>query len=421
MPEHKIGYVLKVYPRFSETFIVTEILAREAQGEKVEIFALRHSTDPRFHPELARVQAPLSYVPRPFKASEAWAVLARAQATIPDFGARLAEVLPDVVDTEASEVHQGIDLAATITERGITHLHCHFANLSVKVAEIASRITGVPYSVTTHAKDLFHESVDHARLERTLRHADHVVTISDYNRRFLARNFPEHATDLHLIYNGLELDRFPYADPRPPGETLHVVGVGRLVEKKGFDVLIEAAATAHAAGLPLRVTIAGGGDHDQPLRDLAAARGVAHLVEFLGPRTQREIGDLLRSADVFAAPCVVGADGNADGLPTVLLEAMAMGVPVIATRVTGIPEVVHNAGAAEQPQTGVLLDPGDVQGLARAFATVAEATWDRVAVARAARALVEAHFDSRRQAGQLRDLLPTPTTHGTHRPDLEAH
>lgn len=405
MTGHRIGYVLKVYPRFSETFVVTEILAREAQGEDIEIFALRHSTDPRFHPELARVQAPLTYVPRPFKATEAWEVVLRAQGAVPGFAKNLAALLPELSDADPTVVHQGIELATLITERGITHLHCHFANISAQVAEIASRLTGVPFSVTTHAKDLFHESVSHTRLERTLRHADHVVTISEYNRRFLDATFPGRTEHVHLVHNGLELGRFPYREPSPPGGRLHVVGVGRLVEKKGFDVLIEAAARAHGRGLPLRVSIAGGGELEQDLRNLARVRGVEDVVEFLGPRTQREIVELLREADVFAAPCVVGADGNADGLPTVLLEAMAIGVPVVATAVTGIPEVVRNGSSVTSP-TGILLEPGDVAGLAEAFATVADPGWDRRGTTASARVLVETTFDSRAQAGTLRALLP---------------
>lgn len=413
MTQHRIGYVLKVYPRFSETFIVTEILAREAQGEQIEIFALRHTTDTRFHPELARVQAPLTYIHRPFKASEAWEVMAHAQRVIPEFGNRLANLLADLESTEASEVHQGIELACSVVTRGITHLHCHFANLSVKVAEIASRLTGVPFSVTTHAKDLFHESVSHARLQRTFRWADHVVTISEFNRQFLLGNFPEKfastATPLHLVHNGLELSRFPYAPPSEPTAPLHIVGVGRLVEKKGFDVLIRAAAAAQSGGLELKVTLAGGGDREASLRELAQELGMSDKINFLGPRTQREVVDLLREADVFAAPCVVGADGNADGLPTVLLEAMAMGVVVIASSVTGIPEVVRNGHPGSDAQTGILLEPGDVDALAQAFATVADPAWDRVSVTRAGRQVVESQFDSRVQARRLAALLPGHT------------
>lgn len=417
MSDHRIGYVLKVYPRFSETFIVTEILAREAHGENIEIFALRHSTDPRFHPELARVQAPLTYIRRPFKASESWDVIKRAQHVIPDFGNRFAQLLPDIAEMEASDVNQGIELACAVVERGITHLHCHFATLSVDVAQIASRLTGVPFSVTTHAKDLFHESVCHDRLGKIFDQADHVIAISEYNRQFLFKNFPQISHKVHLVYNGLELARFPYTVKSLPEKSLHIVGVGRLVEKKGFDVLIQAAALAQGQGLDLKVTIAGGGQLAESLQKLAHDTGMANHIEFLGPRTQREVKEVLRLADVFAAPCVVGADGNADGLPTVLLEAMAMGVPVIATRVTGIPEVVDN-GSDGKERTGILLEPGDSKALAQAFVEVADPEWDRAGISQAARDRVEADFDSRAQARTLHHLLPALSSeHHLHTKD----
>jgi glycosyltransferase involved in cell wall biosynthesis len=411
MSAPRIGYVLKVYPRFSETFVVTEILAREAQGEQLEIFALRHSTDPRFHPELARVQAPVRHVPRPERASEGWAVLARAADVVPGFGERLAALLPDLARTEASEVHQGVALAVAVVERGITHLHAHFASLPARVAEIAARLTGVPFTVTTHAKDIFHESVDPVRLRRTLEHAHDVVAISEYNRRHLRDAFPEHARKLRLVRNGLELARFPYRDPGPVGETLRVVAVGRLVEKKGFAGLVRAVAARRDDDARLDVTIAGGGELEAGLRALVAELGLEDVVQLVGPRTQAEVGRLLRAADVFVAPCVVGADGNADGLPTVLLEAMAMGVPVIASDVTGIPEVVRSSG----PRTGVLVPAGDHDELVRALAVVAGPGFDRTATARAARAVVERDYDSAGQAAALRALLPVPTPEGANR------
>ncbi|MEX5269325.1 glycosyltransferase [Kocuria sabuli] len=420
MSGHRIGYVLKVYPRFSETFVVTEILAREAQGEELAIFALRPSTDPRFHPELARVQAPLHRVDRPERASAGWAVLARAAEVVPGFGSRFAALLPELTGTEASEVHQGVALAVQVVEEGITHLHAHFATLAAHVAEIASRLTGVPFSVTTHAKDIFHDSVDPARLRRTLERADHVLTISEYNRRHLTAAFPGQAHRLRLVRNGLELSRFPYRDPAPAGGVLRVAAVGRLVEKKGFDRLARAAARYRAAGGRLSVTIAGGGELDRPLRALIADLGAEDVVELVGPRTQAEIGRLLRTADVFAAPCVVGADGNADGLPTVLLEAMAMGVPVIATDVTGIPEVVRNTA----PRTGLLVPADDDDALVGALATVAGSGFDRIGTARAARALVDRDYDSAAQAAALRALLPSrtpsaPVSVPAPRPDSE--
>lgn len=406
-PATRVGYVLKVYPRFSETFVVTEILAREAAGQELDIFALRPTTDTRFHPEIARVQAPVHHLPKPVKLSDSWARLAQARLVLPDFDTRFAALLPMLTRLEATEVVQGVDLAVRAHERRITHLHAHFASMASRVAFVAAGLLAVPFSVTTHAKDLFHDGVDRALLGDVLGAAAHVVAISDYNRSFLLTEFPELTSRTVLIHNGLELDRFPYADPAPPGTPLRVLGVGRLVEKKGFSLLVDAAARLAAAGQPVQVRIAGEGDLRTTLQQQIDTAGLTGQVTLTGPRSQAELQDLLRWADVMTAPCVVGADGNADGLPTVLLEAMAMGVPVIASDVTGIPEAVHN-GAPAAPATGQLIPTGNLDAMVEALRQVARPDHPRIAQARAARALVERHFDARVQSALLSGLHTRP-------------
>jgi len=357
----RTAYVVKVYPRFSETFIVTEILAREAAGESLEIFALRPTTDTRFHPEIARVQAPVHFIAKPYKLADAWQVFARATAAIPGFAERYAALLPELAGYDAADVYQAVDLACSVAERGITHLHAHFGSLAGQTAEIAALLAGIEYSVTTHAKDLFHESVDPARLGRTVARAHHIVTISEYNRALLHRDHPDSAGHIHLVYNGLELDRFPFTAPEPLSVTavrpLRVAAVGRMVEKKGFFDLVAAVGRLRERGVPVTVRIAGEGELFTAVQTAVAEAGLSDSITLLGARTQEEIRALLGWADVFAAPSIVGADGNADGLPTVLLEAMASGVPCVASTVTGIPEAVVDG------VTGLLHAPGDVDGL----------------------------------------------------------
>lgn len=400
LSEH-IGYVVKVYPRFSETFVVTEILAREAAGEQISIFALRPTTDARFHPELARVQAPVTHLPRPHRLFQEWDVIARAQRELPDFGTRYGELMPLLVKMEPSDVVQGIDLALRVQAAGITHLHVHFATAAARAATIASALTGVPFTVTTHAKDLFHESVDPELLKGILNRATNVIAISDYNRRFLTEQVdPALAERVRLVNNGLELERFAYRDPVAPRDPMRVLAVGRLVEKKGFCHLIEAAAELTAAGQRLEVRIVGDGDLADELAAQVTELGLGGVVELTGPLSQSELIGQLDWADVMVAPCIVGADGNADGLPTVLLEAMATGVVCVATDVTGIPEAIHDG-------TGILLsqDPAGLSAaVADALRQVADPGFDRVAVARAARAKVEESFDTRKQTAKLREL-----------------
>lgn len=400
----RIGYVLKVYPRFSETFIVTEILAREAHGDDLRVYALRPTTDPRFHPEIARVAAPVSWVPRPLKPTEMWLQMSTSLLDA-SMRRRFADIMPALAGLPGDEVAQGLALGRAVVEDGITHLHAHFATLAARTAWIASRLTGVPYTVTTHAKDIFHESVDPVWLRRVCVDADRVVAISKFNEEHLRAELVGTDARVSLRYNALELSRFTYRPPTVPSGTLRVAAVGRLVPKKGLTDLVQAVHLLTAAGLRVSLDIAGEGPQRPVLEAQIADLGLSDRVRLLGPRTQDEVRGLLRGAHVFVAPCVPAADGNVDGLPTVVLEAMACGTPVIATAVTGLPEVVHHG------RTGLLAPPGDPQALAGALRDLAEGAVDPVPLAEAARALVEESFDSRRQAAVLSGWQNDPKEH----------
>ncbi|MCM6764295.1 glycosyltransferase [Rathayibacter sp. ZW T2_19] len=393
----RTAYVLKVYPRFSETFVVSEILAREAAGEDLVIVSLRAPDDPRFHPELARVSAPVRYLDKPLKASALWQGL-RAAEQSPELMESVARLLPELLRASPEDASQAVQLAAAVQREGVTHLHAHFASSATTVARLASLLTGVPYSFTAHAKDLFHESVDAADLQRKLADASFAVTVSDYNVLHLAARFPGAAGRVRRVYNGLELERFAFS-PRPERTgVLRVAAVGRLVEKKGFALLVDAAAMLAAGGQDVEIEIAGGGELHDALDERIRSAGLESRVRLLGPVPQNGVAALLRRSDVFVAPCIVGVDGNADGLPTVLLEAMATGVPCISTAVTGIPEVIRDG------DTGILCRPGRVDDLARALQRVADPAFDTAGVTARARALVESEFDSRVQARTLAAL-----------------
>ena len=396
----RIGYVVKVYPRFSETFIVTEILARERAGEDIEVIALRHSDDPRFHPELAKVAAPVTFLPRPARPSGVWEHL-RSAAENPILARTIAQHLPELLSADVDDAVQAVALAAHVMRSGITHLHAHFATSATTVARLASLLSAVPYSFTAHAKDLFHESVDQDSLRTKVADAAYVATVSAFNVRFLRLLAPAHEERIHLVPNMIEIDRFRYRAPQPhdADTALRIVAVGRMVEKKGFAVLIDAVAALHAEGLPVALTLAGGGELAAELAQRVSAVGISHLVEMPGPIPQDRVSELLRNADVFVAPCVIGQDGNADGLPTVLLEAMSTGVPCVSTRVTGIPEVIIDR------TTGLLCTPGDVDELTAALRSIAHQDVDTVALSRAARALVEQRHDARRSAARHSELM----------------
>lgn len=390
----KIGYVLKVYPRFSETFIVTEILAREANGEQLDIFALRPTSDARFHPELARIRANVHWVPRPQLGTGFWEELAKSLHH-PELGNRVQQTLSQFVNLPFDEVAQGLALARMAYDQGITHLHAHFASLPGRIAYVASTITGIPFTVTTHAKDIFHNSVDIDWLRRVCGAAQRVIAISKYNERFLTTVLEGTGANIQLCYNALELDRFPYRPPLPLTGTLRVAAVGRLVPKKGFDHLISAIGVLRDEGWDVQLSIGGAGELQDTLQEQIDALGLSEHVCLLGPINQSEVRELIARSHVFVAPCIPTADGNIDGLPTVVLEAMASGIPVIATAVTGLPEVIRDG------ETGVLLEPGDIDGLIAALQQFATGNVDATKLTTNARALIEKHFDSHQQAKTL--------------------
>jgi glycosyltransferase involved in cell wall biosynthesis len=409
----RVGYVLKMYPRFSETFIVSEILAREANGESLAIFSLRPPIDPRFHPELARVSAPVSYIGRPSKPSTLWLALRDATAQHPVLADRIAAALPELLAAEVDDAVQSVILAQRVLDAGITHLHAHFASMATTIARLTSLLTGIPYSFTAHAKDLFHHDVDPVDVAAKLRDAHHTVTVSDYNVDYLRRLHPAAVKRLHLVHNGLELTRFPFREhtPIPDGRstatTLHVVAVGRLVEKKGFALLIDVAARLRSEGMHLRVSIVGDGEHRARLTAQISELGLDNTVRLLGSLPQNDVSAVVARADVFVAPCIVGLDGNADGLPTVILEAMALGVPCIGTDVTGLPEVIRDG------DTGVLCRSDNRDDLHSALLRVTGPGFDSAGVTLRARQLVEAEFDSALQARHLRTLCALPTVTDT--------
>jgi glycosyltransferase involved in cell wall biosynthesis len=280
----RVGYVVKRYPRYSETFIVSEILAHEAQGLPVTIFSLRPPNDTHFQDVLARVRAPVIYLPSEgLKAAELWQAISAAGAELPGLWPALAQAR----GLDAQDVYQAVLLARAAGRHGIGHLHAHFASLATSVARLAARIGGLTYSFTAHAKDVFHESVQADDLRRKLQDAAAVITVSDYNRVYLQQTYDAAAGTVHRVYNGLNLDLFPYAPPweRPPV----IAAVGRLVEKKGFEDLIDACALLAQEGRGFACRIVGAGELAAALQARITRLGLDERVRLVGPRPQHEV------------------------------------------------------------------------------------------------------------------------------------
>ncbi len=380
--EPVIAYVVKRYPRFSETFIVNEILAHEAAGHRVEIISLYPPNDTHFQDAISRVRAPVTYLSDDgLKAAGFWSALERAAELLPGLWEQLAAAR----GAEVREVYQAARLARLVHERGLQLLHAHFASTATEVARLAARFAGIPFTFTAHAKDIFHESAQPDDLRRKLSEAARVITVSEFNVAHLNREFGPAAQRVRRLYNGLHLERFPFVAPQ--SRARRIISVGRLVEKKGFEILIQACALLAQREVAFQCDIIGTGEREAALRGLIADLNLGQHVRLLGPRPQVEVIAAVQSAAVFAAPCVVGVDGNADGLPTVLLEAMALGTPCVATDVTGIPEVVQHE------RTGLQVAQHDVVGLAAALERMLVDATLRGRLAANARAVIERDFN----------------------------
>lgn len=392
----RIGYVVKRYPRYSETFIVNEILAHEAAGVDIEIFSLYPSLDTHFQDILAQVRAPVYYLPnRKVSTHDFWQALETASQVLPNLWADLEQAQGE----HSSDIYQAVGLAQAVREKKLQSLHAHFGTASASVARLASHFAKVPFTFTAHAKDIFHESVDPQDLRKKIRDAAAVVTVSDFNVDYLSKHFDAPETKVTRIYNGLDLERFRFKMERI--NTRRIIAVGRLVEKKGFIDLVEACGILSQRMPNFKCQIIGEGPEEARLRSRIEALNLQDFVEVSIPLPQKEIIRRLECATALAGPFVVGEDGNRDGLPTVLLEAMALGVPCIATDVTGVPEVLRHG------ETGLMVPQHDPRALAASLeALIADEALQR-RLAKNAREMIEKNFDIHVNTKRMREVFAT--------------
>lgn len=391
-----IAYVLKRFPRFSETFILNELLEHEAAGAEVHVYSLLNPPKEPRHAQLSELKAKVMFLKsvatsssnQPAKKDEALF----SGKTPQEISALIAKA--DAVATDA-------------TRHGIKHFHAHFGSDATTVACLAARAVGGTYSFTAHARDIYHTYVSpqaDTRMRRIkLRNAAFVVTVSDYNARHLSALCPE--ARIVRLYNGINLTDFAPVDPATaqPG---HLFAVGRLVEKKGFDVLLKACALLKKRGWSFSLSLVGSGPLEAHLLGQRAALGLEDHVTLHGPLPQEVLIEKMATAQAAVLPCVIAQSGDRDGLPTVLLEAMARGLPVVTTTVSGGPEIVENG------VTGLLCAPGDATSLAAALEDIL-ANPDRAQLMGCAgRQRAERLFDLKANAGRLRSLLRDPSRAG---------
>lgn len=388
----RIGYVLKRFPRFSETFVLNELLALESQGFAPRVWSLLAPPDEPRHARLSELKAEVTLLSG-----------IEAMDTSPD-PADAALFAGQSAASVARLIAKANRIADEAQRSGITHLHAHFASDATTVALLAARRMGGTFSFTAHARDIWRDYVDPAtdaaKRRAKLAAAAFTVTVSDVNAAHLRALCPEATPRIHRLYNGIDLDLFRPA-PAARRHPRLIVAVGRLVEKKGFADLIDACAILRQKGLPFRCRIIGDGPQQAELAARIARHGLGDVVELAGPLPQERLIDALGAATVVTLPCIVTADGDRDGLPTVLLEAMARALPVVTTTVNGGPEIVADG------ETGLVVPPNDPAALARALGRVLSDPRLAQGCGVAGRTRAERLFDLSRNAGQLGRMFRT--------------
>lgn len=378
-----VAFVLKGYPRLSETFIAQEIRGLEQRGIAIHLFSLRKPTDPAIHPIHREIEAPVTYLPeylhwQPLRVLRAWFRVRRLPGYAEAKRRWLSDLRREPNRNRFRRFGQALVLADELPA-DIAWLHSHFLHTPASVTRYAAIIRGLPWSASAHAKDVWTTPTWEKR--EKLAELRWLVTCTRANLIYLRALAPS-ADRVSLVYHGLDMRRFPPPNivrlPRNGTATSPVtlLSVGRAVEKKGYDVLLRALALL-PADLHWRFVHIGGGILLRSLQQQAQSLGLADRIDWLGPQPQDQVLDRYRAADLFVLACRIASDGDRDGLPNVLMEAQSQGLACISTTVSAIPELIIDGA------TGLLVPPGEDQPLAAAIERLIRAPQERERLAMA--------------------------------------
>ena len=338
----EVAYLLERFPSFGQTFCYREVAELERQGVRVHVYSIRRPAGEPKQDWDEQIVRRVHYLP------DENALVSEVDQALP-LG-KISRETREVVEqwgrqSDFLRLYQAVHVGLRLQQSGLRHLHAHFAGMATRTAYWIRQFFGIPYSFTAHANDIFAPRDYVVSLAKLMEGAANIVTVSEYAAGLLRDRYPESATKIHRIYNGVDLSRFHPADF---GSGIPaILSVGRLIEKKGFTDLITACHLLRSRGRGFRCEIIGEGPLEAELRAQIAEAGLQSIVKLAGPLTQSEIALRLANATIFVLPCVREQGGGMDNLPTVIIEAMAAGLPVISTALAGIPEMVEHQGSGE--------------------------------------------------------------------------
>ena len=423
----KIAYIMKGFPRASEPFIANEIYHLEKMGLGIHVFAIQSLSEPIVHSIVKEIKAKITYIPEDASAAEskfsAWhqvnfpqfmrshlhvlvkrplvyiATLVKALYYCVKYRKRPWEKVRNVFYKDF--LRAGYIASKVIRLGDVRHLHGHFCHGSTTMTMFVSKLTGIPYSFTAHAKDIYLPRLNPGDLLRKkISSAQFVVTCTDANRIHLQNICPEKSS-IFTIYHGLDTGRFA---PLPTGaendQVPCILAVGRFVAKKGFRYLIQACQKLKEKGLKFQCCIVGPEDEESGIvRQLIKTFNLENVVSLRSAVSQEELKEIYKDCTVFTLPCQIVDNGDRDGIPNVLAEAMAMGIPVISTAISGIPELVENQ------VNGLLVPQKDVVALTNALEKLLQDPSLRKKLAHEGRKRICQIFDNKTTTKTLKDLF----------------
>jgi len=391
-----LGMILKGYPRISETFISNEIRLLEERGIPVHIFSMRKPRESFCHPSVKKIRARVDYLPETIISRRLPRLLKHNALLAARRPARYALALNLALRrfrrtrksaTLKHLLQAGYLVNFGLAKGGIVHLHAHFAHSPTSVAMFSSLLSGLPFSFTAHAKDIY--TSDPRQLREKLAMAAYAVTCTEYNRCHLMGLGLNGHTPIHRIYHGIDLTLFNDQNPRPmPAPPYRILSIARLAAKKGLPTVLKALARLKQDGIAFDYTLIGDGDDRETILRLIETLGLSDRTRWLGTLPHDVVREHYRQSDLFVLGCEVAANGDRDGIPNVLVESLAMGVPVVATRVSAIPEIITPG------ETGLLGAPKGPDRMAAAMLRGLQDHDLRRKVIAAGRQRVQASFDN---------------------------
>ncbi len=392
----KILYILTRFPVPTETFILNELREMKRQSLSYSVFAFRVDFEAASLPPYNEID--IKQIPRPLS-PEVLGASSKCLAQNPSIVLRLFK------ERACRRMHhflQALFIAQWARSNGISHIHAHYAYHSTSAALVASKVSGIGYSFTAHANDIY-KSCYH--LEEKIMHSRFCATCTGYNAKYLKENFARQCPQKIIkVYHGIELEKFrskweiTHTSSKPADEFV-IVSVGRLREKKGFPYLIEACRRLKDKGINIKAKIIGDGPQSTELEHLIEKNNLTEDVILTGAICHDEVYDLLVKADIFVLPCIIARDGSRDGIPNVILEAMAVGLPVVSTTVSAIPEAVTHK------ETGLLVPPNDAAALADAIEKLYRTPELREVMGKKGRTKVEKEFELKMNTRRLIHLF----------------